>query len=137
NSIWDSEDRDYLLKLDTTTDIDVSTICQVTIDYSRPEETTDQNVFDTDIHIEDIDFINLEEAINETEPHYDQLSHGCRTDWEKIFARQRSLVEPFDKLLKLYNLSPYNQFSMPEIAIQVKELQEKVRRLSEALRRKC
>ncbi len=65
-SIWDSEEKDYILKFDTTTKMKLVSTCRVSLSCARPEEIDEEDFFDeTAIEVEDLDFSNIQDAIDE------------------------------------------------------------------------
>lgn len=65
-SIWDSEEKDYILKFDTTTKMKLVSTCRVSLSCARPEEIDEEDFFDeTAIEVGDLDFSSIQDAIDE------------------------------------------------------------------------
>ena len=64
NSIWDSEEKDFLFRENTSTDLKISSTVPVTIISPRPEEGYDMSEIMEDTEIKNIDFFNLQDAID-------------------------------------------------------------------------
>lgn len=66
NSIWDSEEKDFLFRENTSTDLKISSTVTVTIIFPRPEEGYDMSEIMEDTEIKNIDFFNLQDAIDDS-----------------------------------------------------------------------
>lgn len=64
NSIWDSEEKDFLFRENTSTELRISSRVPVTIIAPRPEEGYDKSEIMEDTEIKNIDFFNLQDAID-------------------------------------------------------------------------
>lgn len=108
NSIWDSEDKDYIIKLNTSTDIPIACDCMVTIKYLRPEKTDKEtNVLDADIELEGIDLSNLQDTINESS-HLNRIwDYKNNPEWELLFQH---LPNEYTAELSKYGLIEDNKW---------------------------
>ena len=95
-SIWDSEEKDYLFRFDTTTKVKLLTTCQVTLSCARSEEIAEEDFFDeTAIDFEDFDFSNIQDAIDESGPWYNKAVSDRNNDWETFVKNQKRIQDMY------------------------------------------
>lgn len=113
-SVWDSEEKDYLIKMDTTSELKFITSCRVHLSYARSEEIDIEDYFDEDaIEFGEFDFSNLKDAILESAPWYRRFAEERNNEW-------RQVVNNHKKLADMYT---------PEIVKQMLDLKEKLNKL--------
>lgn len=108
-SIWDSEDKEYIYESYTTTRLDLSSVLPVTLLFPRMEkdEVDEQDEkTDIDVEISIVDFINLQDAIDSNYASDNVFEDDLNGELPQLIKDMTELKEKVNTMTTLLNKRP-------------------------------